>query len=445
MSSETSNLEQAVTTFEKPTMIRWEVMWLMALTGLISYFDRINFSVAAPMIMQHFGIDKIQLGIVMSAFFIPYALLQIPSGMIAQRFGTRWPIAAAMIWWSLFTIFTPLAWGFVSLVVIRALFAVGESPLASSMATAIARWSNSTDKGKATVFMIIGNYTGPIVGTPLTVWIITTWQWQTVFYIYGVLGILVGLVWYWHHRDYPAQHPRINHAEVVLITEKDKKAAEAAAKVKEHAPWGKFLKNIRFWALGLEYGLAGYIMFLFLSWLPVYMLEARGMSMKAMGFAASAPWLAIVTTVVAFGWISDWMIKKGASKFQARSIPNVISLLATGFSLYMGANVDSVTMSVVWLTIAFGCLGIVTVLSIAVCNDIGKRFGGTLYSWQGFYICAAGVTAPILTPVIVKSLGWAAAMNFAAALPIVGALLFLLVRPDVPLPGTEEKLIVSEN
>ncbi len=426
---------------EKPTNIRWEVLFLMAFCAFVSYCDRINFSVAAPMIMDHFGIDKVQLGIVMAAFFIPYAIFQVPGGMLAQRWGTRGTLALCLAWWSLFTIFTPMAWGFMSLIVIRALFAIGEAPLSPSMSTISNRWSNSIDKGKATVFVIIGSYSGPIVGAPLTSWILRNWDWQVVFYSYGIFGMFLAAFWYWHHRSFPYEHPRVNKAEHDYIMEdRTREQSEAAAKASlEHAPWGKFLMNYRFWAFGFAFFSLGYVMFLVLSWLPMYLLEARGLDMKAMGYATAYPWMAIITTCIGFGWISDWMTKKGLSKIQTRTIPGCLCLALCGCCLYLASGATTLFANLFWFIMSFGFLGVCYVATLATCLDIGKRFGGSVYSWIGTFTCIAGVLAPIITPMIVQSIGWQAALNFAACVPIAGAILFAFVRPDIPLPGTEDK------
>ncbi|MCK9264965.1 MAG: MFS transporter, partial [Deltaproteobacteria bacterium] len=153
---------------------------------------------------------------------------------------------------------------------------------------------NSIDKGKATVFVIIGSYSGPIVGAPLTSWILRNWDWQVVFYSYGVFGMFLAALWYWHHRSFPYEHPRVNKAEHDYIMEdRTREQSEAAAKASlEHAPWGKFLMNYRFWAFGFAFFSLGYVMFLVLSWLPMYLLEARGLDMKAMGYATAYPWVA---------------------------------------------------------------------------------------------------------------------------------------------------------
>lgn len=426
---------------EKRTNIRWEVLWFMAFCGFISYIDRVNLSVTAPLVMKHFGIDKVQLGYVMAAFFIPYALMQIPGGMLAQKFGTRGLVALCVGWWSVFTIATPLAWGLTSLILIRSIFAVGEAPLSPCMSTIANRWSNTKDKAKATVFVIIGSFSGPIFGAPLTAWIMTTWNWQAVFFSYGIFGMLVAIIWFWHHRSFPHEHPRVNHAELNYIEEGKTKeqAAAAAALAKETAPWGKFLTNYRFWSFGLCYFSLGYVMFLFLSWIPVYLLEARGMNLKAMGFASGYPWIAICITVVIFGWVSDWMIKAGRTKFQTRIIPGSLGLFFCGLALYMASQAVTVTENLFWLVACFGFLGITYVGTIAAALDIGKRFGGSVFSWINAWTCVAGILAPIITAYIVKATSWQAALNISALIPIVGGLLFLVVNPDKPLPGTEDK------
>jgi ACS family glucarate transporter-like MFS transporter len=425
----------------KRTNVRWEVVVAICILGFIAYIDRVNLSVAAPFIMKEFGIDKVQLGMIMSAFFIPYMLMQLPGGIIAQRWGTRWIPGFAILGWSLFTILTAFAWGFLSLVVIRALFGFGEGPIFPSFGVTLARWTSVKEKAWASSFMLVGPYAGPIIGQPVTVWIMTMWSWRTVFYVYGLVGAIGGLFWLYHHRNHPSEHPRVNKAELEYITSTSNEAAIAAHARHEHAPWGKWLTSYQFWAFGFMYFAVGYMMFLFLSWLPVYLLEAGGLSLKAMGIASAYPWLAMCTVIMIWGKVSDVLVGRGYSKFKVRTIPGFIGLFVCSLSFLMAANVQTVNENLFWLTMTLGFCGFTYNASMATMYDLGGRFGGSIMGWIQTTTNIAGITAPVVTAMLVKSFGWGPAIMISSVVPFLGALSWFLVRPDRQLPGTEDPVV----
>ena len=187
-----------------------------------------------------------------------------------------------------------------------------------------------------------------MIAPVITVAIFQAWGWQAVFYIFGALGILVALIWYIVGRDRPEDHPFVNKQELKQIMENRTVTGDK----KTLAPWKKFLKNGRFWALGLQYFIVLYIITFFLVWLPTYLMEARNFSLGEMGFAASFPWLGIFITVMTGGAISDLLVKKGKSKMIARGSLAIAGLIVFAGSMYLAAYATVPWMNVLWLTIS---------------------------------------------------------------------------------------------
>ncbi len=417
----------------KPTKVRWVLLGMVYLTCLVAYLDRVNLSVCAPLIMEEFGFDKVQLGFTMSAFFIAYTLMQIPGGLMAERFGIRITGTLAMLMWSVFTILTPMAVGLYSFILIRFLFGAGEGPLFPNNGSFLAKWFGTKEKAVASSLMVSGAFIGPALGPPITVWIMTNWGWHAVFYAYGVAGVVMAALWFAFSRNYPNQHPGVNQAELMLITEK--KDADEAKKdvVHESAPWGRFLRSAQFWCLGFQYCVTNYIMYLFLSWIPMYLLEARGMSLKAMGFAAAVPWLCICIALIASGKVSDRMVMSGQSRFKARTIIGVIGLVLCGFGLFMAARATSITENIIWLSVCLGTLGFTYTAAWASCQDLGQRFGGSVVAWMNTWANIGGFCAPIVTALLVKYFGWDTALSVSSIIIAIGVVSWFFVRPDQPL------------
>lgn len=424
----------------KPTNVRWILLSIVYLTCLVAYLDRVNLSVCGPAIMEHFGFDKVQLGLTMSAFFAAYMLLQIPGGMMSERFGLRITGTGAMLWWSVFTIFTPLAWGFGSFLVIRALFGAGEAPLFPNNGSFLAKWFSVREKAVSSSLMVSGAFIGPALGPPVTVFIMVNWGWQVVFYLYGVAGVVMALLWWIFSRDYPHLHPAVNQEEVEHITGRSLDEAKAVSTY-EQAPWKRFLSSPQFWCLGFQYCIANYIMYLFLSWLPIYLMEARGLSLKAMGIAAAYPWIAMCVALVSSGIISDRLVQSGCSRFLARTVMAVVGLVLCGIGLYKGANALTPSDNILWMSVSLGCLGFTYTAAWASCQDLGQKFGGSVVAWMNTWANIGGLLAPTVTALLVQAFGWQTALTMTSIIIGIGVVSWLFVKPDRALHADAQTVL----
>ncbi|WP_373325471.1 MFS transporter [Sporomusa paucivorans] len=412
----------------KRTNFRWFMAVLIFSITFMSYMDRVNLSVATPTIMQEFGFTKVDIGFLQTAFFLGYALMQIPGGMMAEYFGQRIASTVAVSWWSLFTALTALGSSFTSFVVIRGLFGLGEGPIFPAMNNFIYRWFNRAEKATASSFMLGGAFVGPVFGPAITVGLMLAFGWRSVFIIFGAVGFVLALAWWCLAKNDPRQSPFVNKAEADHIESgmvlSDPKAA------KEIAPWKSFITSIQFWAIGLQYFITDYIMYVFLAWLPLYLMEAQGFSLAKMGIAASFPWAALCLITFFTGFVSDKLIAAGVSKHRARTFFGSAGLLLSGASLYMAAVATTPGANVLWLTISLGSLGFTFNASWAASMDIGGKFCGTVSGWMNFWGNIGGVVAPVATAWIATYYGWQAAILVTAFSSIIGVVCWIAVKPD---------------
>ena len=386
------------------------------------------------MIMEHFGFDKVHFATATSAFVAAYTLMQIPGGMLAERYGIRIVGALALVCWSLFTFLTPMAGGFYSFLLIRFLFGLGEGPLFPNNGAFLTRWFSTREKALSSSIMLSGAFIGPAIGPPLTVWIIEHWGWQAVFYLFGAAGFILAPVWYFFSREYPHQHPKVNDAEVAIIEGLAVRTVKAPGKTARiMPPWKSFLRSSQFWCFGLQYFIVTYVLYLFLTWIPMYLLEARGMSMSGMGFAASAPWLVSCVAVVISGKISDSLVARGKSKFMSRSVMAMLGLFFCGIFMYLAARASTPEVTVLWLSLTFGTLGFSFTSSWTACQDLGLHCAGSVVAWMQTWANLAGVCAPVITALLVERYGWETTLVINSMQSFVGVLLWLMVRPDKPL------------
>lgn len=412
-----------------PTQFRWKLAIIMFLICFISYMDRVNLSVATPHIMKEFSFTKMDMGLLQTAFFLGYAAMQIPGGIAAEVFGHRKVITGAAIFWSIFTALTAMCGSLSSFVAVRALFGVGEGPMAPSFGRFIYRWFNTNEKARGSSFLLGGVFFGPVVGPGLTVALMLAFGWRSVFFVFGLIGLILGVAWYYFATESPRENKFVNKAEADYIEE----GMQVSPKAKEVAPWKHFLKSSQFWAVGIQFFVTDYIMYVFLAWLPLYLMEAQNFSLAKMGFAASLPWLALCITTFATGYISDKLIAAGVSKYKVRTWSGILGLTICCITLYLGAIAKTPWLNVLWMTLSLGSLGLTFNASWAAGIDLGGQFSGSVSGWINFWGNLGGVAAPTLTAWIATSFGWQAAIVTTAAFAVIGAIAWLGVRPEKPL------------
>ncbi|HWR08298.1 MFS transporter [Sporomusa sp.] len=414
----------------KSTQFRWFLAVLMFLISFISYMDRVNLSVATPEIMKEFSFSKMDIGLLQTAFFLGYSLMQIPGGIMSEIFGHRVVITVAATFWSIFTALTATCNSLPMFAVVRTLFGIGEGPLAPSFSRFIYRWFNSNEKARGASFLLGGVFFGPVVGPAATVALMLAFGWRSVFVIFGAAGIILAAAWYYFATESPRHNKFVNAAEVAHI-EGDN--PEATQPQKELAPWRSFLTSPQFWAIGIQFFITDYIMYVFLAWLPLYLMEAQNFSLQKMGIAASFPWAALCIVTFATGYLSDKLIMAGVSKYKVRTLSGVIGLALCCVCLYLGAIATTPTMNVFWLTLSLGSLGLTFNAGWAACIDLGGKFSGSVSGWMNFWGNLGGVAAPLLTAWIATNYGWQSAITVTSAFAIIGMIAWFLVRPERPL------------
>jgi len=413
----------------KRTNFRWALAIFAFLATFVAYLDRVNLAVATPAIMRELHFTKVQIGMLQTVFFVCYALFQIPSGTLTEFFGHRKIVPLALGWWSLFTCLTAACRGFGTWIVVRTLFGLGEAPVYPGLSAAYPNWFPKKERGRAISFMLAGSKFGPVVGIPVATLIMVHWGWRSVFVSFGTLGIVIAIAYYLLLTNYPHESRFVNRAELEHINEgqlsRDNK--------KVMPPWRDFFRSGQFWAIGGQFTAAIYINYVFLAWLPVYLLEAHRFSLKQMGFAAAVPELAYALGNIFCGVLSDFLIGKGWAGAKSRAWFGGLGLLLCCGCLYLTAVAEGKGATILWLSFALASLGATMNASWTICADVAGKFAGTVSGWMNFCGNVVGAAAPLITGWVVTRYGWQAAIMATAAAAIVGAVIWIFIKPDVPL------------
>ena len=330
--------------------VRHQMTGLLFCGTVINYIDRVNISIAAPVMLGELGWSKVELGWAFSAFLIGNALLQIPGGVLADRWSARKVLAVAFCGFSLFTLLTPLgARAFALLLALRLLVGAFESLTFPAVISINSRWIPRSEFGRAHTLSISGVTVGQVVAFPLTTWIILTSTWQMVFYVNAAMGFLWAAIWVWFARDTPAEHPSISTAE------RNRIEADLPPKPSRQMALGAVFATPSLLALAFAYMCFAYVAWLMIFWFPTYLSEARGLAMGDIAIAGVAVLSAGFIGLVGGGALADGFLRRGRSPQFARArLPGICILLALPFLLAIPL-VESPRLSVACL-IAFALL-----------------------------------------------------------------------------------------
>jgi MFS family permease len=407
---------------------RWLVLGMLALLSLITYMDRTNISIAAPMMMKEFGFTKTQMGIIFSAFAWAYSLGQFPSGWLSGKFGPRKLLTLIALFWSLMTMMTAHAWGFISLVVIRFIFGLGESGCFPGGHQAMQYWYPKSERGTVNgVFHGAGQFATSVV--PLVaVAIMIAWGWRSMFYVFGLVGVVWSVAWWFMYRDQPEQSKHVNAAEAEYI---GTGIGVIEAKKKVEIPWGLILGCPTTWLMGAVYAAMVYSQNFFLYWMPTYLIEFRHFSLKNMGHLAPLPLFAGAVGVLFGGIITDYLAKKtGNLKWSRRGVC-IAGLLGAAISIIPAALTSNHLLVLIYLTIANFFTQMVNAPSCAVSLDIAGGYAGIVYSVMNMVAQGAGAMSMIVFGALVQRGYWLAPFFIIAAILTGAALLWAFaINPE---------------
>lgn len=399
---------------------------LLVIAVLINYIDRGNLALAAPLLSKEWGMSTSQLGILLSAFFWTYVLLQVPMGWLVDRFSASSLLAAGFLAWSGATIFTGLARGFAALFAMRLLLGVGEAVIFPASSKIFSENLEEKDRGLANGLLVAAIRWGTAVGAFGGGLLMAHFGWRRTFLAIGLLGLLWLPAWQrWKPR--PAVH-------------------EPQPPAYELPSFASILRLRPFWGASIGHLGENYLLYLLMSWLPFYLVHERHLSATAMAWTAGMIYAIDSTAAIVTGRIADLWIRRGASPCSARKWPMVVGLLIAVVSLLGCAVAGPKT----WLPFLVGAaVGCGTACSGVYA--VPQTLAGPLLAgrWVGMQNCVAnfaGIVAPVLTGFLVERTGhFGAALTVAAGFAALGALgwVFGVRSSDEPAPLRDVALAPS--
>jgi len=419
----THHLESPLaTTADVSNARRWSIVWLLFIASMINYLDRATISVALPLISVDLKLDPATKGLLLSAFFWSYALMQVPVGWCADRYNLRWLYAGLFALWSLACGLTGLAGSLLVLILLRVLLGIGESIYLPGGTKIVSLLFTPRERGFPSGLFDCGTRIGLAVGAPLVAWLIVLCGWRRMFYLVGFTALLWLIPWL---LVFPARlrptYPGPHTARV----------GGPAQKVRTLT----FNRNL----LGICLGFFcfDYYWYLLVTWLPDYLVTVRHLTILKAGIYSSLPFFVFGFSMPLGGWVADQLIRRGCDETRTRKGVVTFAFL-TGLLLIPAARVETATAAIA-LVVGASLVGLasgnllVILQSCAPPQEVGVWTG-----MENFAGNLAGVLAPLATGFLISRTGsYFPGFALAAIVLVAGLLAYWLIVGELrPHPQT---------
>jgi MFS family permease len=387
--------------------MRWAIILLLAVGAMIAFVDRTSISaaIAAKPFKEHFHLTDIGRGWLNSAFFWSYAVLQVPMGIVVDRYGVKWPYTISFVIWCIASMLTAMTTALAGLIVMRLLIGAAEAVVVPASYRWIRDNFSESESGTAVGLYMLGSKAGPALGAPIGAWLIVQWNWQAMFVITGAIGLVWLIPWLAMVRnDWPG-----------------KIAREASRKRPSAVSFGEIFSSLLVWGTLINCFCYNYFTFYCMTWMPAYLVEQRGLSLEKSGLYTMFSFAGIAVVALAAGVAADHMIKRGGNAVLIRKLFVVAGFLGAS-SVILGAYAHSLPMALFWNVFSLSFLGLATANNLALCRLtlIPAPAVGIVTGVQQVATSLAGIVAPILS-------GWLLQTSGSYLMPIQVILVFMII------------------
>ncbi|HEX7854814.1 MAG TPA: MFS transporter [Sphingobium sp.] len=284
--------------------LRWWIISLVTLGTVLNYLARSSLAVAAPTLKDSFGMTTQEYSWVVAAFQGAYTIAQPLAGLALDLMGLRLGFALFAVAWSLSNCAHAFASGWPSLALFRGLLGFTEAAAIPAGIKVVGEWFPPRERTVATGWFNIGSSFGSILAPPIVVFCIFTWGWQSAFVVTGGVGFLWAGLWYWGYRT-PEEHKGLSEGERALIMEGRVETGATPA-----TSWRDIIRTKAFWSIAIPRFLCEPAWHTFSFFIPLYLVEVRGLDLKGVAAFAWLPFLAADMGSILGGYYAPWLMKR---------------------------------------------------------------------------------------------------------------------------------------
>lgn len=413
-----------------PTRTRYVTLAFALTLAVITYIDRVGISQASGAIRRDLGLTSIEMGWVLGIFGWTYALFEIPGGWLADRIGPRRVLMRIVLWWSFFTAATGWAWNATSLIVARALFGAGEAGCYPSLTRAFTIWlpKQERERAQATLWLV-SRWSGAL--TPLlVVWVLSFVSWRRAFEIFGVIGAMWAIAFYWWFRDYPSEHPAVNEAELALLPRKTE-----TARVEGGIPWRLLAHSPQVWLICIQYMCLAYGWWFYVTWLPTYLRDARGTTVTMGALLSGLPLLLGGFGCMLSASLTHPLARRLGSVVRARRALAITGFAGASICIVLFTRIEDPIRAMFVLGLAGFFNDFIMPPAWAGCMDVGGRYAGTVSGAMNTFGSLAGATSATFVGYLLAwtNNDWTLTFYISAAIYSIGGICWLFIDAHTPL------------
>jgi MFS transporter, ACS family, D-galactonate transporter len=390
---------------------RWVVVVLLTLGVILAYTDRINLSIALPVIQTSFQISTQASGILLSAFFWAYTLLQTPAGWLIDRSGLKWTYAAALFLWSAVSAATAMVTSLNGLIFVRIMLGIGEAIAVPASLRYIRNNFDEHERGLPIGIFFSGTKYGPAIGAPFASYLVRGYGWRWMFIINGAIGILWLVPW------------------LIFVREDRKGGPRKVSGAQTNVSWGAIFSSPMIWGTCVATFCYMYFVYFCMTWMPTYFKERFHLSLTASGWFTFMSFSGMATIAIAAGWAADRLIASGRNAVNVRKAFTVVGFVLA-FSEVFAAFSHSTNVTLFLAVFSLSGLGLATANYWALTQTLTPAAAtARVAGVQNTAANLAGIAAPWITGTLVQRTGSFQAPLIAIAFWIVvgvGCYLFLV-------------------
>ena len=403
---------------------RYTIVLMAALAVFICYMDRVIISIAIIPMAADFNWSPEEQGRVLSSFFVGYLLTQVAGGWLAGRYGGKIVLGTGVVFWSLFTMLSPVAaaGGLTALLVTRVLMGVGEGITFPSIYAMFGRWIPETERSKAIGILFSTIPLGSVFALVATPWIVINYGWEVSFYAFGAVGFVWWLFWYRFVESTPEQHPKVSAQELQLIRgsdEADTDSTQPAIKA--------LLRTPAVWAVIVGHFCANWGTYVLLAWMPTYIYKGLGVDFAAVGVFTMIPAFFSFLALNAGGWLADNLIGRGFNKTHMRKSMQAIGFGGSAAVLAVVGYVESVPLAIALMSLG-NVFGGAMAGGFGVNHlDIAPKGAGVIMGLSNTAGTLPGIIGVYISGMILEATGsWALVFQTASGVLLFGLVFYVI-------------------
>ena len=468
----------------KAAQVRHGVLRFAATLAILTYVDRVCISQAAPFMQEELGLTARGMGLAFSAFAWAYALFEIPGGWLGDRIGPRKVLLRVVILWSVFTAATGYVWNLGSLVIARFFFGMGEAGCFPNLTKAFMIWLPDQERTRAqAILWLSARWAGAF--TPLLViWVMSWLSWRNTFALFGLAGVIWAFVFYRSFRDQasdghsPLLHGSDEEGEGNIGPDEDRpfnrepegragcpqpagpwRGEDTAPCHRLQAPWRELLSSRTVWLLWVQYFCLTYGWFFYVTWLPTYLKETRGLELDQNAFmlwlgnvlrellAPETTQKVLVAALagvplffgglgsIVCGLMTPRVVQATRSVARARRIFALPGFTGASVLLISSFYIRDPLLAMLAMGLASFCNDLTMPGSWSTCMDVGGKYAGTLSGSMNMMGSIGAAVAPLVIGIILDTSGrnWALTFWISGIIYFLGGLCWLWLDPVTPI------------